>query len=133
MARSLCSFFIDDTAAAALAARVPSADWNSGGTIAGSCSPGIGISTQNPNLEEQLPNWTLLDQHGNPRNAQIGQHIGGPGISAAGTSSGQEGTLPDATIRLYDVDAMDGTGELTLPADGASLVDLAVGWAPQVP
>ena len=132
MARSLCSFFIDDTAAAALAARVPNSDWNSGGTIAGSCSPGIGISTSNPGLAEQLPNWTLLDQRGNARNAQRGQHIGGPGISNAGTSSGQEGTLPDATIRLYDVDSESGDGKITLPANGASLISLAAGWAEQV-
>ena len=132
MPKSLCSFFVDDAALAALDARVPNATVNSGMLGGASNSCGIGISTENPNLEESLPNWTLLDQHGNARDAQIGQHIGGAGISDAGTSSGTEGTEPDATIRLYDNDTLDGSGTMTYPADGASLVDLAVGWAPQV-
>jgi hypothetical protein len=111
----------------------------------GGAGPGIGISTQNPGLDESLPNWTLLDQHGNARDAQIGQNIGGQGYTDPDgypSSGGQEGTLPDATIRLQDEDdlptyqeKLDGTrldGSLVLPADGASLVDLAAGWAAQV-
>ncbi len=129
---SLSSFFIDDAAATALNARVPNANTNSGMFGGASNSPGIGISTENTGLDESLPSWTLLDQSGNARNAQRGQLIGGAGISTAGTSSGTEGTLPAATIRLYDNTTQAGTGEMTLPADGASLVDLAVGWAAQV-
>ena len=91
-------------------------------------APGIGISTTNPGLAEQLPNWTLLDQHGDARSSQISQHLGGPAISDAGTSSGLEGTLPDAIVRLVDTDTLDGTGELTFPALGADLTSLATGW-----
>jgi len=126
---SLSSFFVDDAAVTALDTRVPNANTNSGMLGGASNSPGIGISTENPNLEQSLPNWTLLDQFGNVRNAQRGQCLGGAGISDAGTSSGTEGTLPAATIRLYDNTAQDGTGTITLPAEGAALVDLAVGWA----
>ncbi len=129
---SLSTFFVDDEAVTALIARVPAAIGNSGMFGGASNSPGIGISTENPNLEESLPSWTLQDQFGNARNAQRGQHIGGAGISDPGTSSGTSGTLPAATIRLYDNATQDGSGTITLPADGASLVDLAVGWAAQV-
>ena len=124
------SFFIDDTALTALAARVPDAINNSGMTYGGSNSPGIGISTENPELEESLPSWTLLDQFGNARVNQISQHIGGPGISDAGTSSGQEGTLPDATVRLALQADMTGDGALAFPKFGAALVTLAAGWVP---
>ena len=125
---SLTSFFVDDDASAALAIRVPDADFNSGMFGGGSNAPGIGISTTNPGLDEQLPNWTLLDQHGDARSSQISQHLGGPAISDAGTSSGLEGTLPDAIVRLVDTDTLDGTGELTFPALGADLTSLATGW-----
>ena len=125
---SLTSFFVDDDASAALAIRVPDAAFNSGMFGGGSNAPGIGISTTNPGLAEQLPNWTLLDQHGDARSSQISQHLGGPAISDAGTSSGLEGTLPDAIVRLVDTDTLDGTGELTFPALGADLTSLATGW-----
>ena len=123
MPKSLTSFFIDDAAVTARELESPNADWNSGGFGGASCSPGIGISTETTNLEESLPNWTLLDQFGNARQAQIGQHIGGSGLG-----DGTSGTLPDATIRLYDNDTLDGSGTLVLPAEGAWLADLAVGW-----
>jgi len=121
---ALCAVFVDDAAAAALAARVPNANYNSG--MFGSCS-GIGIGPQT-GLAESLPNWTLLDQHGNARTNQIGQYIGGSGISAAGTSSGEEGTLPESTIRWQDNDDLDGSGALSFPAAGCALVTLAAGW-----
>lgn len=125
---SQASFFIDDTGLAALASRVPDAQVNSGMTYGGSNANGIGISTENPNLDESLPNWTLEDQFGNARVNQRSQHIGGSGISDAGTSSGQEGTLPAATIRLADQTDMAGDGALAFPKFGAALNDLATGW-----
>lgn len=127
MAKSLCAVFVDDAAVAALQARVPNANVNSG-MFGSNCGNGIGISTENPDLSESLPSWTLLDQHGNARVNQIGQLIGGLGISNAGTSSGAAGTLPEATIRLQDQDDLDGTGELSFPAPGAELSSLATGW-----
>jgi len=124
---ALCAVFVDDAAAAALAARVPNANYNSG--MFGGCNGnGIGIGIPSAGLDESLPNWTLLDQHGNARVNQIGQYIGGSGISDAGTSSGEEGTLPDATIRWQDNETLDGTGELSFPALGCALNSLAVGW-----
>ena len=126
------SFFIDDTGLTALAARVPSAVNNSGMTYGGSNAPGIGISTENSELGESLPSWTLLDQFGNVRVNQRSQHIGGDGISEAGTSSGQEGTLPDSTIRLAEEADMTGNGALAFPKFGAALNSLAIGWEPGV-
>ena len=125
---SQASFFIDDTGLAALAARVPDAVLNSGMTYGGSNACGIGISTENAELGESLPSWTLLDQFGNARVNQRSQHIGGSGISDAGTSSGQEGTLPAATLRLADQADMAGDGALAFPKFGAALNDLATGW-----
>ena len=130
MAQSQASFFIDDVGLAVLADRVPNAVNNSGMTYGGSCAPGIGISTENSELGESLPSWTLLDQFGNVRVNQRSQHIGGDGISEAGTSSGQEGTLPDSTIRLADQADMTGDGALAFPKFGAALVTLAAGWVP---
>lgn len=123
MPKSLTSFFVDDAAVTAREAEIPNADWNSGCFGGASCAPGIGISTANPGLDESLPNWTLLDQFGNAREAQISQCIGGSGLG-----DGTSGTLPNATIRLQDTDALTGDGTLALPAEGAWLSDLAVGW-----
>ena len=128
--QSQASFFIDDTGLAALAARVPDAVVNSGMMYGASCAPGIGISTENPELGESLPSWTLLDQFGNIRVDQRSQHIGGSGVSDAGTSSGDEGTLPDATIRLAEEADMTGDGALAFPKFGAALNSLAIGWEP---
>lgn len=124
--------FIDDVAVTALGVRVPAASTDTGVNRGASNAPGIGISDDNPNLEESLPNWTLLDQFGNARNAQRSQCLGGPGISAAGTSAGQEGTLPDAVTRFCaNPDNVDGQPDNDAPVvmgNGCDLVDLAVGW-----
>ena len=141
MAQALPTFFSDDVAQTAMEARVPTVVANTGVTYGGGNAPGIGISTENPGLEESLPSWTLLDQHENARDDQIGQLIGGDGITEAADwpgSGGTEGTLPDATIRLMDAADLptyaekladpNVDGNLTLPAFGAELVDLAVGW-----
>lgn len=145
MATSLISAFVDDASVTALQARVPGANINSGGFAAGSNSPGIGISTVTPGLADSLPNWTLLDQFGNARNAQRGQLIGGTGITSVSdwpNSGGTSGTLPAASIRLIDQadlptaaqKAADPSidGRVTLPAPGASLLSLATGWQEQV-
>ena len=123
--------FVDDAAIAARQAEVPDADWNSGMLGGGGAGPGIGIGPQ-PGLEESLPNWTLLDQHGNARVGQIGQNVGGLGYSDPGTSSGDEFTGPGSTIRVQDTDADDGSGELSFPAPNAELNALATGWEEQV-
>lgn len=162
MALSEISVFVDDNAQNALVIRVPEAVVNSGMFGGGSCSCGIGISSTTTGLAESLPNWTLLDQHGNARNAQISQQIGGDGIvprtgnqeftwdrsqalysiSGAASSGGQAGTLPDAIIRFMPQDQLPTAaekeadsnldGNLTFPAFGASLIDLDTGWENQV-
>lgn len=140
MAQSLINFFIDDASTAALEARVPDALVNSGMFAGGSNAPGIGISSENPGLDESLPSWTLLDQFGNVRVNQRSQCIGGPGISSPSESDGQEGTLPAAVATFIDVDALptnaekaDGTyldGQIPAlaPTPGCALNSLATGW-----
>jgi len=58
------------------AGEVPAASFANGGNVAGTNSPGIGVSTGVTNLEQSLPNWTLLDQDGVARVPQDGQAIG---------------------------------------------------------
>ncbi len=170
MAQSFISVFVDDNAATAVGVRVPDAILNSGMFAGASNAPGIGISTENPDLQESLfeatdgsgdlvtGSWTLLDQHGNARQSQIGQLLGGPGSvsrignqeftwdksqalytdNGAASSGGQEGTLPDATIRLIDPADLPTAaekeadpnldGNVTLPAQGAWLETLEAGW-----
>lgn len=126
--------FVDDATVASRTAEVPDAEWNSG-MLGGGGGCGIGIGPQ-PGLEESLPNWTLLDQHGNARNGQIGQNIGGSGYTDVAdwpTSGGQEGTEPDSTIRVQDNETQTGDGALSFPAPNAILTDLAVGWDLQPP
>jgi hypothetical protein len=145
MAQALPTLFIDDVAVTAMGVRVPAASLDTGVNRGGGNAPGIGISTENPNLEESLmPNtnasatlgvgsWSLLDQHGDVRTAQISQCLGGPGISDADTSSGQEGTLPDAVARFgANPDNVDGQPDNDAPivvGAGADLAVLADGWA----
>lgn len=146
MAQSFISLFVDDVSVTAMTTRVPDAVFNSGVFAGASNSPGIGISTENPGLEESLPNWTLLDQHGNARESQIGQLIGGDGITEASDwpgSGGVEGTLPDAIIRLIDPADLPTAaekeadsnvdGQVSLPANGATLSVLADGWVEAPP
>ena len=124
--------FIDDTAVTALGVRVPAASVDTGMNRGASNAPGIGISDDNPGLDESLPSWTLLDQFGDARNAQVSQCIGGPGISAAGTSAGQEGKLPEAVTRFCtnpdNVDGQPDNDEPIVMGNGCDLVDLATGW-----
>ena len=131
--------FIDDAAVSAGIARaadnptltgVPSYD--TGMNRGASNAPGIGISDDNPNLEESLPSWTLLDQFGNARAAQRSQCIGGPGISDPSESNGEEGTLPAAVTRFCTNPAnVDGAPDNDAPivtGNGCDLVSLATGW-----
>ena len=129
------TLFVDDVAQTALEARVPSYVADTGMTMGASNAPGIGISDDNPGLAESLPNWTLLDQFGNARNAQISQCIGGDGITLAADwpgSGGNEGTAPDAVVRFganpANVDGQPNNDAPIVTGAGCDLVDLAVGW-----
>lgn len=127
--------FIDDIAVTALGVRVPAASTDTGVNRGASNAPGIGISDDNPGLEESLPSWTLLDQHGNARAAQISQLIGGDGITEAADwpgSGGTEGTLPDAVTRFCTNPAnVNGQPDNDAPivmGNGCDLLVLATGW-----
>jgi len=144
MVQALPTAFVDDAAEAALATRIPAAVAETGANIAASCAPGIGISTQNPNLDEALStidgksvgSWSLLDQHGGARNGQIGQLIGGNGVvprvgnvpttwdksqllytdNGAASSGGVAGILPEAVIRMFaNPDNVDAGNGSTIP------------------
>jgi hypothetical protein len=152
MAQALPTFFVNDAAVTALGTRVPTASTDTGMNFGASNAPGVGISTENPNLEESLPEWTLLDQHGNARESQISQVIGGGGSvvrvgnvvttwdesqvlyteSGAASSGGLEGTAPEAVVR-YGANPDDVLGQPDNDApivigQGANLSVLADGW-----
>tara|TARA_R110002020_G_scaffold169380_1_gene358532 strand:- start:45 stop:479 length:435 start_codon:yes stop_codon:yes gene_type:complete len=126
------TFFVDDAAATALQARVPGADLNSGMFAGASNSPGIGINVGEGAIADEPQQFTVLDQFGDPRQPQIGQLIGGNGITETSDwpgSGGTEGTAPDSAILvLADPDSTDGSGTITLPAEGAWLADAETGW-----
>ena len=143
------TFFIDDAANTARSAEVPNATFNSGMGSGGSNSPGIGINIDGGAIVGTPEQFTLNDQFGNARQAQIGQLLGGNGTvprtgnvattwdksqalyseNGAASSGGTEGTAPDATIRaVADSSSIPADGSLTLPAEGAWLTDLATGW-----
>jgi hypothetical protein len=148
MAQSLASYFVDDPAIVVRTAEETNADanWQNGMNAGASNSPGIGISSENPNLEEALfaatngsgdlvtGSWTLLDQHGAAREAQIGQCLGGLGFSDPSTSSGAEGILPEDVIRFGGnptAAAKEGDSALdgaVIPLSNSTLSVLADGW-----
>jgi hypothetical protein len=91
MAQALPTFFVNDIAVTALGTRVSTASTNTGMNFGASNAPGVGISTENPDLQESLwpatngsgdldtGSWTLLNQQGSSRASQISQVIGGGG------------------------------------------------------
>jgi hypothetical protein len=116
--------FIDTVAVAAREPEVPAADFLDGCNLAGSCAHGIGIN-MNEGAVVGTPNqFTLLDQFGDARAAQISQHIGGSGLGA-----GTPGTEPDAVIRF----GTNGPGDGTItPIGNCTLNTLALGWVTNV-
>ena len=144
MTQALPTMFVDDNAQAALATRVPDAVEGTGMTAGGSNSPGIGISTETTDLQDSLfeatdgsgnlttGSWTELDQNEDPRTPQIGQHIGGSGISSPSESDGTEGTLPDAPVRFGanpdNVDGQPDNDDVITAGQGATLSSLSTGW-----
>lgn len=123
------SIFIDTASRTTRSGEVPNASFNNGMNAGGSCAPGIGIATDNAGLDESLPNWTLLDQDGDPRTPQVGQPIGGEALSDFANdyplSGGVEGkgTLPIQVV----TNSVAGDGNVTVDGN-ATLADLAVGW-----
>ena len=126
MAQLQPTSFIDTVAVSARGGEVPAASFGDGMNLGGSNAPGIGINMLAGAVVGTPEQFTLLDQFSNARVGQISQHIGGPGISDPGTSSGQEGTLPDAVIRT-GTNSAAGDGAIT-PTGNANLNSLALGW-----
>jgi hypothetical protein len=132
-----------DAAVTPRALEVPGASFANGVNEA-ICNPGIGIATDNPDLDESLPSWTLLDQDGDARDPQITQHIGGAGYVDRSTvdwpsSGGVEGKGTDAidcvtmpTQAEKDADsALDGA---VGAVDGQALLQsLDLGWVSGIP
>ena len=140
---TLPTYFVDDVAVAARAIETPGASFANGVNIGGSNAPGIGINVLGGAVVGTPDQFTLLDQFGNARDAQISQSIGGLPYVDRGTvpypgSGGTPGTTPDATLAYgtaptqaaKDADsALDGT----ITPDGApSLLDVAVGWVAKI-
>ena len=129
---SEATFFQDDTTVATLAALTPAASFLNGCNLAGSCAPGIGINMNEGEVVGTFEQFTLLDQHGDARAAQISQHIGGDGLG-----DGQEGTLPDDVIQFGDSPtqaakdadpSLDGT---IIAIGNSTLTTLLGGWVIQ--
>ena len=137
------TLFKDDAAITAGEARVPLANFDNGCNPVASNSNGIGINIGGgalPDIDGQYAyspgwNWTLEDQFENTRQAQLGQLIGGDGITLDTDwpgSGGNEGTLPDGVIRdatnAANVDGAPVAGAEITIVGNASVVTLAAGW-----
>ena len=123
------TFFIDDTAQAARELESIYANFENGVNLAGSCAPGIGNNMNEGSVVGTDEQFTLLDQRGLAREAQLSQHIGGSGLGA-----GVEGYAPSAVVRFgtaptqaaKDADsALDGT---VVVIGNSTLSSLAAGW-----
>jgi hypothetical protein len=136
--------FVDDAAVTARKLEVPGANFDNGCNLAGSCAAGIGINMNEGAVVGTPEQFTLLDQFGDARDAQISQSIGGlPYVNRSTVpwpgSGGLEGTLPDSVIRFGTnptqaakdaAPALDGT--MTFVGN-AALIDLAAGWVAGTP
>jgi hypothetical protein len=131
------TYFVDDAAVTAREAEVVNASFDNGMNMGGSNACGIGINIDEGAVVGTPEQFTLLDQHGDARTAQISQSLGGyPYVasSAYPSSGGQEGTSPDAVVRTGSLPtqaAKDADSDLkgTIIAVGnATLASLAAGW-----
>ena len=123
------SFFRDDAATALRVVEVPAASFDNGCNNAGSCACGLGINGDGGAVVGTPEQFTLLDQRGIARIAQISQSIGGYPYAAPADyplSGGMEGVLPEVAIGLGP-NSVEGDGVIT-PSGSAQLTDLATGW-----
>jgi len=134
------TFMMDESAQTARALENTIADFDNGCNLAGSCAPGVGINMNEGAVVGTREQFTLLDQFGNARAAQISQHIGGTPYVDRGSvdwpsSGGDEGTLPADVIRFGDNPANAAKEAAEPSIDGtigvignSTLNDIAVGW-----
>jgi hypothetical protein len=130
--------FRNTTAIGIRAAEVPDASFANGMNNA-TCMPGIGVATDNPDLAPSLPEWTLEDQFEVARIPQVGQLIGGTGVTPEvdyPSSGGVEGNGSDQAQFLIgggnptnaEVEGdPDLAGTITVLGT-ANLQSLATGW-----
>jgi hypothetical protein len=128
--------FRNTTAQGIRAAEVPDASFANGMNNS-TCMPGIGVATENPDVETDK--WTLLDQFEAPRIPQVGQLLGGTGVTPEvdyPSSGGVEGNGSDQAQFLVgggnptnaEVEAdPDLAGTITVLGT-ANLQSLATGW-----
>jgi hypothetical protein len=121
---NIATTFRNTTTIAARKLDVPDADFD-GGTNNSTCSA-IGIATDNPNLEESLPEWTLLDQFGDGRTPQVSQYIGGDGTEEGSEGNGSD--IAQYVIGVINPDYPNSTGTITVNGT-ATLTTLAAGWS----
>ena len=97
--------FIDVISLTSREIEVPNASWYDGCNLVASNSIGVGIATGSPDLQQQLPSWTLLDQYGAPRTPQYGGQIGrsvNPIYVAQNLGDGAATTLGGATLATLE-------------------------------
>jgi hypothetical protein len=116
--------FVDNIELVLRSGELPDANWGTGMDYAASNACGIGVATANPNLEESLPSWTLLDQDGAARTPQVSQVIGGGG--PAGNAG--KGLQPVEVVANNE----SGDGGISASQE-ARLVTLAAGWVGVTP
>lgn len=122
MGLNLATYYLSDNAANTVRQpEVPLADFEGGMNRGGSCAPGLGINTGNVN--PKLDDWTVLDQDGNARAPQNGQHLGGSGLG-----DGDQSVTPiradldpdfDSELHFRVADAAVGPGGIYHIGDGA--------------
>jgi hypothetical protein len=127
------TYFIDNTAKIARQLEVVDASFVNGMNLAGSNACGIGINMNGGSVVGTAAQFTLLDQRGLTREAQLSQHIGGSGLG-----DGAEGFAPSAVIRFGTAPteaakesdpALDGT---VVSIGNSTLTSLAAGWVTNV-
>ena len=130
------SIFRDSQALTAREIEVPFADFSTGMNPGASCAPGIGIATDNPDLQEQLPNWTLDDQFEDVRVPQVSQVLGGLGVTtdtdwpSSGGIEGNGSAHAEFIILATNADNLDGAPQNLPPVvqGTANLFTLEAGW-----
>ena len=137
------TLFVDGTAVTARALENTGASFDTGGNIAGSNSPGIGINLGGgalPDKDTDITgwNWTLTDQDEDARTPQVGQVIGGAGFVDRATpdpdwpsSGGAEGKGTAGINLGVNPDNVEGEPvndtAITVGAT-VQVVSLAAGW-----
>lgn len=127
------TFYIRDAARDARQLEVPDAAWGNGLNNGGSNSPGIGINIDGGPIVDEPQQFTVLDQDGDPRTPQVGQHISGAGHVAPSAYPSSGGLEGKGTVAIEaGTPSASGNGGVAVLGD-ATLTDAATGWTVVVP